>query len=76
MTRSEVRVPHRPPIINMAQEQKDNSLKIAAAAVTATFVVAGLGAIFARTPFELVAIVSIEAIILIGTGLILNRTKD
>jgi hypothetical protein len=74
MTRSEVRVPHRPPS-NMA-EQKDKSLRIAAAAVSATFVVAGLGAIFARTPFELVAIVSIEAIILIGTGIILNRTKD
>jgi hypothetical protein len=56
--------------------QKDQSLKIAAAAVTATFIVAGLGAIFAREPWELVALVSLEAIILIGTGIVLNRTKN
>jgi hypothetical protein len=51
-------------------------LKIAAAAVSATFLVAGLGALFARKPYELVALISIEAIILIGTGIVLNRTKD
>jgi hypothetical protein len=76
MTRSEVRVPHRPPIFKMAKEQKDKSLRIAAAAVAATFIVAGLGALFARTPFELVALISLEAIILIGTGIMLNRIKD
>jgi hypothetical protein len=57
----------------MVEKQKDKSLKIAAAAVTATFIIAGLGALFARTPLQLVGLVSLEAIILIGTGILLNR---
>ena len=57
----------------MVREDKDKSLKLAAASVSATLIVGLGGALIVRTPLGVVLIVTLEAVILIGTGLILRK---
>jgi hypothetical protein len=52
---------------------KDKSLKLAAATVTLTVIIGCVGALFIRTAALLVVLVGSEALILIGTGIALNK---
>jgi hypothetical protein len=57
----------------MVKEEKDKSLKLAGAAVTATLVIGLGGALLVRSAVGLIILVSLEAAILIGAGLLLKN---
>ncbi len=57
----------------MAKEYKDNSLRLAATAVSATLIIAFGGALVVRSAVGVVLIMLLEAAVLIGTGLLLRK---
>jgi hypothetical protein len=60
----------------MYKEDKDKSLRIAAAAVTATLILGLGGALVVHTALGLIILVAFEAAILIGTGLLLRHLSS
>ncbi|MBA3757911.1 hypothetical protein H0X09_03575 [Candidatus Saccharibacteria bacterium] len=61
----------------MTDYGKDKTLKLAAATVTAIFAVGLGGALIVESALGLIILVSLEAVLLIGAGIVLNRmSKD
>ncbi len=57
----------------MAKYEKDRSLKIAAATVTASLLIGLGGAFFVRSAAALIIMISLEALLLIGAGVVLSK---
>ena len=57
----------------MAKYKKDRSLRLAAATVSFSILIAVGGAVFVRSAAALVVMLSLEALLLIGAGIILGK---